>query len=158
MLYLGAMTVIFAAFLIWKEYSSYLSGQLQICRSFLDALRDFSEKVRCYLTSPKEWAGEYSDEHIQGFLDAVGGGESLLLAYAKEKSGWCIAQSFDDALVACFSRIGDGDLTAEIGTLEIAIGKLSRAESTLAEELVKKRKAVGAILGACASGIVILII
>ena len=160
MLYFGAIAVILGVYMIWREYAAYLDRELLSCRSFLRALTDYREKMKCYMDVPSSWAEEYSDEQLAecGFLDMVKSGTDISEAYRKSCANLCITDEVDKALTACFGRLGEGYLDTELETLEIAIGKLSREERHLTESLSKRRKATGAVLGACALGVVILVI
>ena len=65
---------------------------------------------------------------------------------------------FDDVLLGCFSRLGEGYLDTELEAISAGIDKLRSHVDRYGEELTKKRKVAGALIGACASGIVILVI
>ena len=69
-----------------------------------------------------------------------------------------LTDTTEDALNSCFERLGDGYLDTELEVIEQALEKLSREEGRISEDLLKRRKAAGAVLGAFASGIIILII
>ena len=160
MLYFGAIAVILGVYMIWREYSAYLDRELLSCRAFLHALTDYREKMKCYMYVPSSWAEGYSDENLSacGFLDMLKSGVDLPEAYRKARESLCVTDEVDKILTSCFGRLGEGYLDTELETLEIAIGKLSRAEGLMAENLSKRRKATGAVLGACALGAVILVI
>lgn len=160
MSYIGAIIIIFAAFLIWREYSHYLRGELLGCRAFHRAMEDLFDKMKCYLASPKEWAKDYKDELLSksGMLDAVRGGEDLLTAYREAKKSICISQCVDEILESCFSRLGTGYIDTELGMIAATIEKLSKEEEKAEGELSRKSRAFGAVLGAFVSGIVILIV
>ena len=160
MVYIGVAAVIFAIFLGWREYSSYLDRKISFCRAFLGAVTDYREKVRCYLDSPREWARDYSDSLLDecGFLPALRDGADFDSAYRLNRDAILLSEDADSILTPCFSRLGEGYLEGELEILSACIGKLEKEEATASEELVKKRKAVGAMLGAVAAGIVLMII
>lgn len=160
MLYFGAIAIIIGAYMIWREYASYLDGELLSCRAFLRALTDYREKMKCYMDVPSSWAEGYFDEYLTkcGFLDMVKSGVDFAEAYRLSRENISVTDSVDEILVSCFARLGEGYLDTELETVEIAIGKLMREDERLSENLLKRRKATGALLGACALGIVILII
>ena len=160
MVYLGAFAVIIAAFMVWREYVGYLEGELYWCREMLSALRDLREKMKCYLTSPSDWAiGYYSEGLLEcGFLKRLSSKEDILCAYRSSRSDMCISDKADEILTACFSRLGEGYLDTELESLELAIGKLGEEEARATSESLRRRKVAGAFLGACASGIVIMVI
>ncbi|MBQ7343458.1 MAG: hypothetical protein IJW53_01695 [Clostridia bacterium] len=160
MSYIGALAVIFAAFLIWKEYVSYLDGELAGCRAFLSALKDYRERVRCYLISPSEWASTYNDDLLTecGFLASVLEGVDLPRAYSSARESLNLSEDVDEILKECFGRLGNGYLDTELAVLDLAISGLAEIESQSSPEVRNKRRAAGALLGACVSGIVIIII
>lgn len=160
MAYIGALAVIFAVFLIWREYSSYLDKELSACRAFLSAITDYREKVRCYLDSPREWAKNYDSELLDGcgFLGLLREGADFGEAYLETRDKLCLSDEADAILSSCFQRLGEGYLEGELEILALAIEKLGKEEAASSVEFVKKKKAVGAMLGAVAAGIVILII
>lgn len=159
MLYLGTFAVMCAVFMIWREYSAFLDGELKWCREMIRAIGDLGERMRCYLSSPREWAQRYESELLAGcgFLDRLKGGESLEDAFVHSEGGMELTGEVRDAVYGCFSGFGGGYLDGELESLGLALEKLRAAEQGLAGELPRRRKAVGAILGACALGIVILI-
>ncbi len=160
MVYIGACAVMVAAFLIWREYVVHLDSELMWCREYLGALKDLREKMKCYLTSPSEWAKGYQSEALVrcGFLDGVQASGNILDAYKSSSKGVCISERTDEVLTGCFSRFGEGYIDTELETIELAIAKLSEEEAESSFEIGRKRKVAGAFLGACASGIVILVI
>ena len=160
MVYIGAIALVCATFMIWREYSSYLGGELAVCRSFLAAVCSYREGMRCYLSGPAEWAGGYEDEHLEecGFLVSLREGAGFKNSYAVCRDKLCSSDELDAILTALFERIGDGYLDAELEIISAAIEKLTELESRLNGDLPRKRKAVGAMLGAFVLGIVILII
>ena len=160
MKYIGVYSVIFSVFLIWRSYSSYLACELGYTGAFLRALRDYREKMKCYLASPSEWARGFSDEELLkiGFIDRVREGETFISAYRSVKDGIFLPQKTDETLTYCFERIGEGYLDTELEAVEAAISKIEAEEAIIVSEMPKRKKAVGALLGACAVGIVILII
>lgn len=160
MVYIGALAVMFSAFMLWREYVSYLDGELSWCREFLGAVKDLREKMKCYLESPGEWAKSYSSEALTrcGFLDRVASGENILDAYKAASNDTCLSDRANEILEGCFGHLGEGYIDTELEILEQAIAKLSEEEVNTSSELSRKRRVAGAFLGACASGIVILII
>ena len=160
MLYFGAIAVIIGTYMLWREYASYLDRELLICRSFLRALTDYREKMKCYMDVPSSWAQGYYDESLAecGFLDALKSGSDFKDAYGETREKLSAGNAVDEALISCFTRLGEGYLDTELETLDVAIAKLTREESRLSDNLSKKRKATGAVLGACALGVVILVI
>ena len=160
MSYIGALAVILATFLIWREYVSYLDGEHACYCAFYRALGDYREHVRCYLEPPVEWALGYEDDLLLecGFLGALREGGEMSVAYLSSRNNLLLDSRVDKILTECFERLGGGYLDTELATLDLAISQLSRMESESACELSRKRKVAGAFLGACASGIVIMII
>lgn len=160
MVYIGAFVVVAAAFMIWREYVGYLDGELYWQREMLRALMDLREKMKCYLTTPADWARDYDSKGLSdcGFLGRLCDNEDILSAYRAIKSGICISDKADEILVFCFSRLGDGYLDTELESLELAIAKLSEEESVASSEAVRRRKVAGAFIGAFAAGIVIMIV
>ena len=160
MLYLGTIAVILGVYMVWREYAAYLDRELLSCRAFLRALTDYREKMKCYMETPTAWATGYTDGDLDTceFLDMLRAGADFPEAYSKARGKLCITEEVDMALTSCFDRLGEGYLETELETLEIAIGKLLREEGVMAENLSKKRKATGAMLGAFALGVVVLVI
>ena len=160
MSYIGALAVIFATFMIWREYVSFLDKEHSFCRAFLHALRDYRECVRCYLDSPGAWALGYEDDLLLecGFLSSLREGGEISRAYLSSWQSLCLDPRVDAILGECFERLGGGYLDTELATLDLTISRLCEMESESASENLRKRKVAGAFLGACASGIVIMII
>ena len=160
MVYFGAILVIFGAYTVWREYALFLDKDLLWCRTFLAALTDYREKVKCYMNTPAMWADGYTDKLLCecGFLDKLVDGANFSEAYADIRKLTHLTDNADAILSSCFERLGEGYLDVEIEILESAIDKLSREEKELAESLAKRRKAVGAMIGAFAVGMIILII
>lgn len=160
MTYIGVVAIIIGAFMIWREYSLFLEKELSACRAFLRAISDYRDKVKCYLDSPRGWALGYRDELLEecGFLQYLRDGEDMDEAYRSVKDSLCLSEAADEIIGSCFSRLGEGYLDTELEAIEIAIKKLEKEESVAADEVTRKRRAVGAALGAFASGTVILII
>ena len=159
MVYIGALAVIFAAFMIWREYAGYLDRELYWCREFLGAIRDLREKMKCYLDSPCEWAREYKSEALLrcGFRDKLLQGEDILVAY-KSSRDVCLSDKAGEILESCFEHLGEGYIDTELESIELAIAKLTEEEKCASAEIGRKRKVAGAFIGAFASGIVILVI
>lgn len=159
MAYFGAAAIVIAVYIIWREYAVFLDGELSWCRCFLSALTDYRDKVRCYVETPRAWARDYSDARLSGcgFLDLITSGADFLEAYRECARSPYLTEATDSALSECFDRLGRGYIDTELEVLGIAIDKLTVEEHRLAESLAKRRKALGATLGAVVSGIVILI-
>ena len=159
MAYLGAVAVISAVYMIWREYSSMLTGELEWCRRFLKALTDYRDKIRCYMDTPSRWAAEYSDCKLRdcGFLTYLGECGDFRRAYSRANVSMKVSADADATLKTCFDRLGEGYLETELETLGTAIEQLKRIEEGLSVSYSKRRKAVGALLGAFASGVVILV-
>lgn len=160
MIYFGAVAVVLAAYMTWRVYSASLFGELDICRRLLAALTDYRDKIKCYMDTPKMWANEYSDEELAryGFLSCLMSGGDFLSAYSVLKESVIIGEQVDCALTECFERLGAGYLETEIEILNVVIDKLKVEEESMTEAFVGKKKAAGAVLGAVASGVVILAI
>ena len=72
---------------------------------------------------------------------------------------FCLAISKSVLLARKFSdKLSDKVSRENAECEEHCVAKLSREEGTMAENLSKRRKATGAMLGACALGVVILVI
>lgn len=160
MAYFGAVAVILAAYMTWRMYSEALFCELDLCKRLLSALTDYRDKVKCYMDTPKKWAAEYSDDKLShcGFLPHLAGGGDFKSAYSRLKTSMTVSDGVDSALSECFGRLGEGYLDTELEILNAAIGKLEIEEKRMTEAFCGKKKAVGAMLGAVASGIVILAI
>ena len=158
MAYFGAVAVILAAYMTWRLYSDSLFVELDLCRRILAAITDYRDKIRCYMDTPQRWAMEYSDEELTrcGFLPCLMGGGDFSLAYGVLKENVTIGEGVDCALTECFERLGEGYLDTEIEILGVAIEKLKTEEKRMTEAFANKKKAAGAVLGAVATGIVIL--
>ena len=159
MVYIGALSVIIAGFMIWREYVVYLDRELYWCRELLFAIKDLREKMKCYLKSPCEWAREYENEALSrcGFLDKLRQGEDIFVAY-KSSRDVCLSDKAKDILEGCFEHLGEGYIDTELESIELAIAKLSEEEKYASAEIGRKQRVAGAFLGAFASGIVILVI
>ena len=160
MVYIGAFTVALVTLLLWRGYSSYLASELECCRELLVALEDMRDKVRCFLMTPREWAHSYSSDLLEGcgFLGALKDGESPERAYEKCRYKLPVRSDADEVVTNLFRRAGGADLVAEVGAIGIAVDKLSAIESAMSADIGKRVKAAGAMLGAFAAGIVILVI
>lgn len=144
----------------WREYSLLLGAELLWCRAFVSALTDMRAKMRCYLDSPRAWAEGYCGGPLEecGFLDLLREGVGVAEAYRGTRANMSLSDICDTLITDCFSRLGEGYLDTELSLMDLTIDKLSSEEKRAAEELPRKRKAMGAVLGACACGIVILVI
>lgn len=160
MIYFGAVAVIFGAYMLWREYAVFLDKELLWCRAFVRALSDYREKIKCYMDTPSSWASGYGDRYLSecGFLGRLADGDDFLEAYRISRDGLILTDTVEEVLNSCFERLGDGYLDTELEVLELTLDKLSREEGRISEELSKRRKAAGAVLGAFAFGIIILII
>lgn len=160
MSYLGVSLIIFSAFLIWREYSSFLQSELAETEAYLCALRDYREKMSCFLLTPTQWALGYRDELLEerGFLPSLREGEGIAESFLKARESARLSDEADGIISDCFGRLGEGYLECELDALDGAIGRLSSEKERAAEELSKKKRALGVALGACVSGIAIMII
>ena len=160
MLYFGALAVILGVYMIWREYASYLDRELLYCRAFLDALVDYREKMKCYLKPLVAWAFEYSDEQLLsvGFLGAIREGKNVSLAYLESSEHCYLPNKVDNVLESLFSHLGEGYLETELENLDAAILKLDAEAKRMTDELSQRKKVAGALLGALAVGVVILVI
>lgn len=160
MLYLGAFAVIFAAFMLWREYSRFLIVELSTVRAFIRALEDYREHMRCFLDSPRSWAMEYRDSTLEesGFLVKLREGCRADEAYISSCGVMYPGDAADGVLRVCFERLGSGYLDTELTALDSSLDRLIKLEGGMANECKKRTQAAGALLGACASGIVIMII
>ena len=158
MYYFGAVAVIVGVYMIWREYSAFLHKELLWCRSFLNAITDYRDKIKCYMDTPSGWAAGYSDQRLTecGFLERLREGDDFCTAY-KSMCGACLNDASENILSACFERLGEGYLDTELEVLGIAIDKLGKEEARLTDALPKQRKAAGAVLGAFATGLIIFI-
>ena len=158
--YLGAVSVLMAAFYVWKSYVSYLEGEHKTCLVFLTALTDLRERMRCYLDSPRRWAQDYSDPLLDeyGFLHRVREGGDVSAAYREVRDELLLPKTVDALLDGFFLRLGEGYIDAELEAISLTIDKLKSAIEGEALELTRRRRVAGALIGACASGIVILVI
>ncbi len=160
MSYIGAVAVILAFLLLWREYSRFVDKRLLWCRTFLSAISDLYDKMRCFLESPRAWAEGYSDANLSecGFLDKLSDGADILDAYLSCRDRICIPESCDKMLKECFSRLGEGYIETELSIMDSALNDIKEEEKRISKDLPSRRKAVGAVLGAVATGIVILVI
>lgn len=160
MTYIGALIVIIAVLVAWRGYCRYLCEELGDTRAFLRAMEDYREKMRCYLRSPTEWAGQYFDDRLGrcGFLRHLTDGADFITAYRESRGGCYISDKTDEALESCFSAFGEGDLSSELENIDTALSKIRREEKELSDGIGNRKKVAGALLGACAVGVVILII
>ena len=155
----GCFLIISAALLAWRSYRAYLIEELDFVRAFLGALEDYRRGVGCYLEPLSRWAESYADERLSavGFLDGLREGDAG--AAYKAVRGRCYLPDKVDKMLDCtLSRLGAGYLDGELAVLDDAIARLSSEEKRIAEELSKRKKVAGALLGAVAVGAVILVI
>ena len=160
MQYIGVFALVYAAFSVWRGYSSYLDTELLWCRAFLRAIKDYRERMRCFLSSPADWALTYEDEHLFecGFLSSLRDGSDFCSAYRVAADKIFLPDEVDGILSALFDRLGDGYLEGELEAVSAVIERLCEEDARLSADVTRKRKAVGAMLGAFTLGIVILII
>ena len=159
MAYLGAIAVILGVYMAWRGYVAFLDEELSSIRAFLTAVTDYRDKMKCYMDTPTEWAIDYSDERLLecGFLNLLRDGADFRMAYRESRAAVILTDAADKALSSAFDRLGEGYLDTELEVLGVAIDKLAGEERALSSALGKRRRAAGAVLGAFASGIVILI-
>ena len=157
--YIGALLIMMAALLAWRLYRSFLREQLGYTRSLLGALEDYRDKVRTYLCSPSEWAADYTDARLEsvGFLARVREGESFAQAYASSCGACYLPSGVDAVLSSLLSRLGEGYLEGELEIVGTALTRLRSEESRITEEYAKRERVAGALLGACAVGVLIFI-
>lgn len=160
MTYVGSLAVTLAILFAWHTYCSFLGEELSQTRAFLHALRDYREKMRCYLTSPSEWARVYSGVPplLAELLKRVADGEPIDKAYSAVRERLCLPCDVDEVISSCFSRLGEGYLDTELAALDSAISRIVEREGRMADDMARRCKVAGALLGACAVGIVILVI
>lgn len=159
MLFLGAFAMIGAAFMIWREYVSYIEREHAFSRELLRAFSDLEEKMRCYLMSSREWAIGYDSALLDecGFLGALRDGERLEDAFSASFDNMTLPDEVSDMILDFAGSFGEGYLDTELVQLDSLIRRLSEAEARLGGEVPRRRKVAGAFLGACASGLVVLI-
>ena len=160
MTYIGTLTVIAAVLFAWRTYCAFLHEELSDTRAFLNALRDYREKMKCYLDSPAAWAHGYTVEPLASseFIKRVAGGEPISSAYSDTRDAFCLPCDIDEVISDCFSRLGEGYLDTELAALDGAISRIAEREGRMADDIARRTKVAGALLGACAVGIVILVI
>lgn len=160
MVFLGAVMLAAATFVLWREYAAYLKKGVDELSGFLAFIRNMKERMECYLELPADWAGGFRSPELEGsgFLFYVREGMDVGEAYEKCENSLCICDEAKDALRALFDRFGEGYLDTELSFIKSSIEKLSEIEASLKIENGNKIKAVGAMLGAVAMGIVILVI
>ncbi len=158
MTYIGALLLVAAAVAIYRAYGGFLEEELRTAGAFLCALESYREGVRCYLTSPASWAEGYRDELLasSGFLSGILQGESFSSSYRLARSTLFISKEIDAVLDSCFLRLGEGGLANEVEVLSSAIEKLRDGQEAAARGVTSRKSAAGALLGACAVGVVIL--
>ena len=127
---------------------------------FLAFIRNMKERMECYLELPADWAVGFKSPELERteFLLYVRDGMNVAEAYEKCESSLCICDEAKDTLKALFDRFGEGYLDTELSLIKSSIEKLSEIEASLKTENGNKIKAVGAMLGAVAIGIVVLVI
>ena len=157
--YIGALFIILTALGAWRAYRAFLSEQLAYTRALLVALEDYRDKMRIYLTSPSDWAAEYVDDRLEsvGFLDRVRAGDSFAVAYAASCGACYLPRGVDTVLASLLSRLGEGYLEGELELVGTALSRLSDEEARMKDEYVKRERVAGALLGACAVGVMIFV-
>ena len=160
MVYIGSFLLILCAFYIWRLFCSYLDGELACLRSVLFALTDYRDKMRCYLMTPREWASSYKDELLEGcgMLTRLRDGEDFASAYNGVQADMTLSDGARTIIEPCFAKLGDGYAETELAMLDMTVSRLTEEEKRESEQLSKRRKAIGAIVGACTSGLVIIMI
>ena len=159
MIYFGTFSVIAAVYILWRTYCSYLCSELSDARTFLAALSDYREKMRCYLSSPRAWASDYSDERLgdSGFLSRLASGEEMTYVFRELREEYYLTDRVNEILNSCFDRLGEGYLDTELEVLASAIAALGEEVRSMSDELKNRERVAGALLGAFAVGTVILI-
>ena len=160
MILIGACLLLLFSFLIWKEYAAYLSRGTKELREFIRFLECMREKMGCYLETPSEWIDGFTAEELErsGFLQRIKDGEDIFSAYTGCKESLCLC---DDAVLILddmFSHLGNGYLDTETAIIKASLDKLSKLEEVSKKDNENRTKAVGAVIGAVAIGIVILIL
>ncbi len=157
---MGSAVLLGASFFIWRGYSRHLRREMRAIAAMLSALKDMRDKMTAYLTSPSEWAKKYSCEVLgeSGFIDSVRDGDDLLCAYNRSKERLALPASADSLVCELFSHMGEGYLESETAALSFCIDKLDAISKTVSEDIDKKIKVAGAVIGAVGAGIIILII
>ena len=160
MLILGAILLILFAFLLWREYSSYLKREEAELTEITRFLRNMRERMMCYLELPSAWIGEYSSDVLEsvGFLERIRSGDDVSSAYEGVKKNLLIDPEISDELSALFSGLGEGYLDTELVAVDKTVEKLDQALGRLLPEIKNRSRAAGAVLGALAMGAVIMII
>jgi hypothetical protein len=118
------------------------------------------DRMECYLETPSSWIDEFEYCELEriGFVSDIREGGDLLSAYEKRKSALCIGKEAENIISNMLSELGDGYLGTELNIINSALDKLSKIESAVSSERENKARAAGALLGAVAAGVVILII
>ena len=160
MTYIGAFAVVLAVLFAWRTYCTFLSTELSDVRAFLRALISYRDKMKCYLETPSAWARGYEDERLSrlGFLERLREGGDVSEAYRLASEESCLPSSVDEVLCDCFSHLGEGYLESELAAIGVAISRLSDEEKRISSDISRRGRVAGALLGACAVGVVILVI
>lgn len=155
---LGGAIMLGVSLAVWRAYVDFLHRQREACRVFLDLLRDLRDKTYCYLESAREWASRTARRDAYGFTDMVGSGVGLLEAYEACRESLYLPREADEALVEYFTRAGGGYLDGELMAADRAIERLAALDAASGEETARRTRVAGALLGALAAGIVIMIL
>ena len=160
MLFLGVLLLILLTFIVWREYAYCQRLRLSQLSEFLSFIKNMKERMECYLEAPGAWINGYESQELEriGFIKNIRERKELLVAYESCKEGLLIDNEASCVIEALFSELGEGYLDSELEVIESALEKLSRIEASMASESEKKIKTAGALLGAVAAGIVILVI
>ncbi len=156
----GFIALLGSALLIWRGYRSYIMSREAAVRAFYSALCDFSEKLGCYLDTPRVWSASYSDPLLEecGFLDSLRRGDCIIDAYTAAKASLSIDGDADEVLTVLFSRFGDGYLEDELSALRRASDRLGRISEQMREESERRIRVAGAFIGAvCACTVIMLV-
>ncbi len=160
MVLVGVFAVLAAVLFLWRGYSAYLTEQHHCDREMYAAICDIREKTAGYLATPREWASVYKSALLSkcGFLGVLEEGGSFCEAYEGARQCLNISCDSDEILSALFSLLGEGELQAELSRLDAAIDRMSRLTDGRGEEIAKRKKIAGALLGAVSACAVILLI
>ena len=158
MIAVEGVIIVLVTVMVWRMYAEYLGARRESCRSFLKMLIDMRDKMYCYLISPREWAEKYEGSDIYGFVEKIKNGQELYSAYTECRTNISIPDAADSVLRDYFSRVGERYVESELLAADRAIDELRRIEAVSQEEVSKKTKVAGALLGAFSTGIVILIL
>ena len=160
MVFIGASLLILFAFLVWKEYAGYLNKGTRELEEFVRFIETMKERMECYLETPGVWVPDFTADELErlGFLESIRNGNDVNTAYAECKDLLCICNDAREILDELFSHLGNGYLDTELGIINSSLGKLTKIKDAFRTEKENKTKAMGAMIGAVAIGIIILIL